>query len=51
MSLAAIAIAIGAWLCPMFTLGAVMFHYDHGILGIIAWVASLAKYISDGDWD
>jgi hypothetical protein len=32
---------IGIFFCPIFTLGGVLMHYDHAVLGIIAMVVSL----------
>jgi len=32
---------IGIFLCPIFTFGCVLIHYDHPILGIIAIIVSM----------
>lgn len=34
---------IGIFLCPIFTLGCVLLHYNHDILGIVAIVYSILK--------
>ncbi len=38
---------IGILLCPVFTLGCVLVHYDHPVLAMVAFICSLLL----GDWD
>lgn len=38
---------IGLFICPVFTLGAILCHYGHGFLGAIAIIYSIIRYFKN----
>lgn len=44
---------VGIWKFPVFTLGCILIHYEHPVLGIIAIIVSIVnhKYEDEEDYE